>query len=389
MKIHVISASDRNNYGDLLFPLVIKKYLAKTNKDFSFYNYGIIQSDLSGFGALPTESFKDLEINLTKDDTNKVIIGGGEVIGGGWLNIQRFVNLFWNKIYSLKYLRYPIVKFEILEKYFFWTTGHSRPFILDGLKFDRNQIFYNSIGAQGSLKMLRSNSKYQKYFNDVKHLSIRDMTSEKIFNKFDIKNSLVPDSALIMSDLFENDFDDNVSSRCKKFLENDYIFVQLGDRKGPKDLERFILEIKEFADKHSFKILLCPIGLALDHGDDIILKQINNKFPELEYYHPENLYETMFLLKNSKMYVGTSLHGVITAQSFNVPFFAFPEKITKLKIYLDTWFENSEEMHGLFSQTGKIEQRFLTYNAEVEALNTKKQKDMIYSNFIKMFSDNE
>ena len=60
MKIKIFAASDRNNYGDLLFPLVIKKILEKDFPNYTIENYGIIKSDLSFFGALPTNSFKSL-----------------------------------------------------------------------------------------------------------------------------------------------------------------------------------------------------------------------------------------------------------------------------------------------------------------------------------------
>jgi hypothetical protein len=75
--IHFISASDRLNYGDLIFILVFKKIF---NNSTQIYNYGLIKSDLSHFGALPTESFKTLEQRikkLKKDNSQQVIIIGG------------------------------------------------------------------------------------------------------------------------------------------------------------------------------------------------------------------------------------------------------------------------------------------------------------------------
>ena len=35
--------------------------------------------------------------------------------------------------------------------------------------------------------------------------------------------------------------------------------------------------------------------------------------------------------------MGTSLHGVITAQSFNVPFVGLNEKLMKVNAYTTTW----------------------------------------------------
>ncbi|WP_373707499.1 polysaccharide pyruvyl transferase family protein [Kaistella sp.] len=391
MKVHILAASDRNNYGDLLFPIVIKKYLENREENFQFYNYGIIKSDLRSFGALPTYSFTEIQNNNKHSDNYKIVIAGGEVLGGGWLNIQRFVSGFWNKIHHFKYFRYPINKFELLEKYFYFSESSSRPFILDGNRFDKNKIYYNSIGAQGAMKLIGNNKKYQKYFNEVKHLSIRDKGSRSIFDKFNITNHLVPDSVLILSDLITDEFEKFISEECLELSSTNYIFFQLGDKKGPEKLDDFILKLKNFSEKQNLKVLLCPIGLALDHGDDIILKQIKNKFPELEYYHPENLYETMFLIKESEIYIGTSLHGVLTAQTFNRPFFVFPEKIGKLRKYIETWFDNAEELFGNFSDFGKLEKRYLNFESqfENEKRNTDQQKDLIYHNLLSIFPTNE
>ncbi len=389
MNVHIIAASDRNNYGDLLFPIILKKYLEKNDYDMKFYNYAIIESDLSSFGALPTHPFTQIYKNVKNGENNKIVIAGGEVIGGGWLNIQRFVSTFWNKVYHNKYLRFIINKFELLERYFYYKDGHSRPFILDGSRFNRNDIYYNSIGAQGAKKLIQNNTSYKNYFNSIKHLSIRDKNTNAIFNQLNINNYLVPDSALIMSDLMTNDLQSNISTKCAEIVNDNYIFLQIGNNKGPEDVNKFITDVIKIADNNKLKILLCPIGLALDHGDDIILKKIHSEFPNLQYYEPKNLYETMYLLKRSKMYVGTSLHGVITAQSFNVPFFVFPEKIGKLKIYIDTWFKNASQLYGLYSETEKIEYRFRNFDNIAEKNITEKHKELIYKNLLTIFPKND
>ena len=385
INIHVLSAGDRNNYGDLLFPIIIKKYLESKNITISINNYGVIASDLSYFGALPTFSSNDLIANYKKDENNKIIIAGGEVIGGGWLNILRFVSGFWNKMHHNKYFRYLINRIGLLENYMLYKIGQSRPFIIDGSVFSKDQIYYNSIGAQGSKKLLTNSNVYQTYFRNIKHLSVRDKNSAKIFKDFNIEYSLVPDSALIMSDLITYGLEEFVTDSCKELASKNYVFFQIGDKKGPENIVDFMNKIQTFTNKFSLEIILCPIGLALDHGDDIVLQDIKSKFPNMHYYQPKNLYETMYLLKNTKMYIGTSLHGVVTAQSFNVPFFIFPEKIGKLKIYVDTWFDNPEDKQGHFCDTSKIEKSFLSYDAEKEKNNTQRQKDLIYKNLNTIF----
>lgn len=383
MKIRALSASDRNNYGDLLFPLILKKYLSRKTSKSTFDNYGIIESDLTNFGALKTKSFKRLNRDIKMDkEESTLVIAGGEVLGGNWLNIYRFVSTFYNYIYHNKYLHSLFLKTKILEKTNYITRSSSVPFVLDGPNFSNTKIVYNSVGANGVYKILYKR-RYIKYFNNIENLSVRDKKSQLHFSQVGIESKLVPDSAILMSDFFCDELE-NVSLECKKFQERRYVFLQLGNKKGPDDIKSFVENVKSFADRHSLEVVLCPIGLAMDHSDDKLLKKIHSKYSDIfSYYDPKNLYEIMFLLKNSNLYLGTSLHGFITAQSFNVPFFVFTQKIQKLKYYLDSWFDNSAEKYGSFSDFDKVEKLFTNFDYELEQGRTERHKELVRQNISK------
>lgn len=55
MIVRYISARDRLNYGDFLFSLIFKEYFKDT---FDIEFYGIVESNYSYFGAIPTQSYK-------------------------------------------------------------------------------------------------------------------------------------------------------------------------------------------------------------------------------------------------------------------------------------------------------------------------------------------
>ncbi|MAZ72732.1 MAG: hypothetical protein CMC70_06260, partial [Flavobacteriaceae bacterium] len=193
------------------------------------------------------------------------------------------------------------------------------------------------------------------------------------------------DSALIMSDLISSEFNYYVSKELLEIIKFKYAFVQFGNNKGPDNLNSFINNLKEFSNKNNLKIILCPIGLALDHSDDKLLKKIQKIEKDFLYYEPKNLYEIMFLIKESNIYIGTSLHGVITAQSFNKPFFVFPEKINKLKVYIETWFENAEKLFGEFDEFQKLQEHYFNFDYEKQKEDNKRQKQIIYEHYSKIF----
>src|SRR5690554_5319683 len=82
--IYFLSAADRLNYGDLLFPLIFKSFCDQ--KKIGFRNYGLVKSDYSEFGGLPTMSYLQLLKDLKKGN-GILVVGGGEVFFGNWVKL--------------------------------------------------------------------------------------------------------------------------------------------------------------------------------------------------------------------------------------------------------------------------------------------------------------
>lgn len=390
MNIHILAASDRNNYGDLLFPLVIKKYIEQKNISFGkLENYGIVRSDLSDYGALPTKSFDDLINTIeTSQGDDLIVVAGGEVLGSDWLNIYRFLNPKASKIYKSLFLRRVLNRIDFFSYYFSVFKGSSFPFILDGAPFKKKvRIVYNSIGGSNIEKYLKKSTSLTGYFKDIKWLSVRDTKTKAAFDKFNVGNVLVPDSALIMSDIFTEELITQISETVKKLESENYLYVQLGNSKGPDNLQHFAEELNDFAQEKQYKIVLSPIGLALDHDDEVILRKLQNMCPGSIYVNPANVYDTMTLLKNAKMYIGTSLHGVVTSQSFNVPFVAFTQKIKKLDLYIKTWFENASDVSLDYKDFHKVKEVYASFQKEDANQVLSDQKKLIYANLDKIFTN--
>lgn len=390
MNIHILAASDRNNYGDLLFPLVIKKFVQQNNISFDkLENYGIIESDLSDVGALPTKSFDNLisAIKSSNSSNDLIIIAGGEVLGSDWLNIYRFLSPMASKIHKSLFLRRILNRLDVVSYYFSLFKGSSFPFVLDKAPFNKEtvHVVYNSIGGSSIGRHLKKSAKLRSYFKNLAWLSVRDTKTKAAFDKFSVSNKLVPDSALIMSDIFKTEIETEISQEVRDLQREDYIYVQLGNTKGPDDLDKFANQLNQFAVGAGVKIVLSPIGLALDHDDEIILRKLQAKCPGAVYMHPSNIFDTMALLKNAKMYIGTSLHGVVTSQSFNVPFVAFTEKIKKLDLYIKTWFKNSSQVSLDFKDFDKVSEVYASFNKSDAEEVLGQQKKEIYDNLTKIF----
>lgn len=385
-KIRFISASDRINYGDLLFPLIFKQFLTEINNEINFENYGIIKSDLSDFGALKTKSFKTLESEIKNGD--KLVIGGGEVLFANWTTLYSFINPRFRFL-----LRYK--KMKTLEKKFkFARNLLSNNKVLFPFSFDASdfklvnlKVYYSSVG--GGHLLSKSNYLQSQAYNRLKSarlISLRDNRSYNYLQNSELEVKLVPDSALLMSNYYTNDYLKAKMDRCLTY--DNYIFLQLGINKGPKDLKKFAELVDDLAVNLKCKVLLCAVGLAPGHKDDKILREIKALKPHFDFLVPKNIFEIMYLIANSNLYLGTSLHGAITAMSFLVPAIGLNKKISKLESYMKTWispdFENLDfneiEYNGINRLINLFEK---AYTSKI-LLN---QKSMITSNLEEIIND--
>lgn len=126
---------------------------------------------------------------------------------------------------------------------------------------------------------------------------------------------------------------------------------------------------------------MCPIGTALGHEDDVALeviyKQIDDK--DVVLVKSPTIWDIMSLIKNARLYVGTSLHGVITAMSFGIPFVGV--EVKKIRTYLETWTPETSKL--LFCKIDQISKRTITA-LEIGPVNADKQKESVKNSFEKM-----
>ncbi len=358
MTIRYVCAGDRLNYGDFLFPLIFKEYFQQSSK---IEYYGIVESDYSNFGALPTKSYRTLvrEIDVKKD---VIVIGGGEVFFGDWINLFGYINSIYSTLMGNRLLR----KIEQLLKISRLVLGGGRnrfPFVP---AFNCEKIF---IGAGGQFhsgmkdeekRYLTSNLKHSKY------LSVRDLRTKKSLLEFNIHSDLIPDSAVLMSKIFPLEVLKEKISNAKVLAPRPaYIFLQVGNNKGPVNRVQFIKSINQLAERRNYKIICCPIGLAPGHEDDIILNELCKLDASWELISPNNIFEIMHLVANSSLYVGTSLHGAITAFCFNKPIIALNKKVRKTSSFVESWCSEFYEKTIDFEEIGvKGESILAKWNAD-------------------------
>lgn len=329
--IFLIGATDRNNYGDLLFPHIVENYLRHTvTFDYTVSNYAIRYSDLSLIGALKTNSYRKFLKDIKLKDNVNVIVIGGEVLGADWIKLYSFLNpiinfMLYKNLFEYRFLR-RIVKFIIVPR-----EKRTLPFLICKNELPEiKNVIYSGVGGTVPEQLQMSLS-----YDLFSVRSERDKRNLKQLKSVEV----IPDSAIIMSDFWSiSKLDILISQTLKEKLFDEYIFFQVNKEVGKSNVELIVKQLTDLYNLTGIPVILCPIGKAVGHEDHLALKAINEKLeiPHI-YFNQPNIWDIMFLIAKSKLYIGTSLHGLITAMSYSVPYLGIVRPNMKIQKYLDDW----------------------------------------------------
>lgn len=346
MKVGFVGATDRMNYGDLLFPLIAKRVLEAKIPHLEIVNYSTTESDLSTFGAMPTRSMK----HLNQDRVDAVIVVGGEVITATWkstflhLQANYFVAEILRVIFKLIGNR---LSDAVIKRKFNIPLTQCFPWILDGKSYKGIPVFYNGVSGTDFVNLNKHPERVQNAFKSAIDIAVRDAVTKNNLNNVGVRNVvIVPDSAFIMSDIFKpKDLELAVDSATLALQNEKYVAFQVGVAYGKGNVDTIVSQLK-MIQKEGYKIVLLPIGRAALHEDQIVLAKILRKLSGDVEMIEGNVFDIMYTISNADAFIGTSLHGNITALSYGVPSIGLDSRVTKLTAFLDQ-FGTQQQMAGV------------------------------------------
>lgn len=390
MNINVLGAFDRNNYGDLLFPIVLEKHLLKRigSLNTNFKYYGLRESDLSEFGAKVTQPIYDLN-NIINE---VIILAGGETLGTTWFGMdacfptnERIKRMGYRILHN-KLGKSLWVNKKIMAKY---SVGNIHPWLPSKSKINSNNFIVNAVGgsdlsilASSELDAVKTAIRDSNYFavRDEQTLrSLKDAFGEEVTRKI----KLVPDTVVAMDSVFSKQLlHEQLSEEATFYFSNNskkYFVFQISEKVGTSHFEKIHNGLHSYLkENEDIDIVLLPIGRAEAHSDHRVLKRIKEKLigsiDSKRVFLPKSntIFDTAYYIANSSGYTGTSLHGAITAIAYEVPHSAFSEEILKLVSFLKTWM-TTPIVHIEINNMEKGISNLLNSNVNVENINTMKK----------------
>lgn len=343
-RLYILAPNDRYNYGDLLFPYVLTHYFKSSFDDIVYVS--TTKSDLSAKGGIPTVSYSAL-FNVDSDNwENHLIVAGGESLCIGWMTILSYVD---KRVELLKKIAWKLkkmvgtVSLDVMNAVVGRLFHTKTRFVFSVGKNELPQfktIVYNALGgSHPSIYRQLKTKKIQAILSSVDLITVRDDDTGKALENAHIKHSVSPDSAILMSEVFSEDMLlEKITVPKEPYLGKHYIFFQGNLQTWRSQYEVAARQLDDLYEKTHCRICLCPIGTALGHCDDIalanIVGQVKNK-EAFAFVENPNVFDVMWLIKHSQMYIGSSLHGVITAMSFNVPYVGYGGR--KQIAYIEKW----------------------------------------------------
>jgi hypothetical protein len=348
VKVIAYGAYDRHNYGDLLFAIVLKRYLEADGR-FSVLVAATKASDLSSYGALPTAPLKQALDETSDQPKTMLIVAGGECLTAQWESIIGYL--------APQAIYYPIKASPYLigHKAFIYLSRmltsipSDVPLVLGERDLPGYKVMYNSVGGnQISSTTPLIHDAIEQNLKDCTYISVRDRETSAELEKIDVEHNLVPDSAILISDIFPQQVD---------AAERGHIVFHISDHHAKRRIEAIAQQLTELNVNTGLKIALLTIGKAPGHSDDGPLDKLYSLLGDERAFRVDsgNIEDIISCIATSKLYCGTSLHGAITALAYAVPQIALlPQRVIKLSSFLETWVPKQSCGFAEVRQIGQI-----------------------------------
>ena len=200
-------------------------------------------------------------------------------------------------------------------------------------------ICVNCVGVPHDMTSVQQREMHE-CLQDFSRVSVRDVFSEERLKAAGVKNVVcAADNLWYMNEMYQGEevteLRRSLEKRTGRNFSTPYMIVQYGTTKNPAALAEQLRVIKK---KTGYRICLMPVNYCHEDrlGMEMLFKAGNGDFEMIDdYFQPP---EMIAVISGAKAFIGTSLHGNLTAASYGVPF-----------VGIDMYSSFVSKMDGIFS----------------------------------------
>tara|TARA_Y100000780_G_scaffold204941_1_gene199713 strand:+ start:2983 stop:4176 length:1194 start_codon:yes stop_codon:yes gene_type:complete len=342
-KLALYGAFDRYNYGDNLMPILIEmfieKYYPNLFADIDVYYVSLSYSDLSHYKAKKTQPVSSFLKQCSADpDQLYFVVVGGEVLGA----TSSILFCHMKHPFGVNFIVKKLSKFipSLINKFakLFYPVPWEFPYILNKEKIPFGaKVLFNTVG--GNLDRIKNNKEEAvNAITRADYISARDARTFESISKFRSVERY-PDSVCAVADMIDDKFLlANTRIDLLSDIGGDYICFQAAPDKIDANADQIFTTLTDLSRKLSKEVVLLPIGYAAGHDDAQLLLDVYKKSEgKFNLLYELNIWEILKVIKESDLFIGTSLHGCITAISYGVACVGLNPKINKLNDFLVSW----------------------------------------------------
>lgn len=345
---------DVENYGDLLYPIVFGRLVNK-------HGFGQVRQ----YSPLPTTAPQEAGFETDSISTlfaqtaapHNVIIGGGDLLRADWnvfashysANSHGSYRSLRRSIGPVKALSYLVrTKVPRGEPATFFTTrfrarwlnyANAGPFLIDSERLPRGStVSYLSCGVPHEFTHAERES-VRRTLNQSRFIYLRDEQSAEKLRRAGVEREIhvAPDLAITLSDQFDKKEQRRRGREIVSTLgidpESSFLCFQCKPYPDFRE-DEIVEQLKRYHERTKRAVVLLPIGHC--HGDAPFLKGLAHRSSgSLKYADIYSVADIMSVIAASDMFIGTSLHGNVTASSYGIPHLFGPLPVDKTAGFLD------------------------------------------------------
>lgn len=203
-------------------------------------------------------------------------------------------------------------------------------------------VMINCVGVPHDMTQMQQ-AELCASLQNVRYVSVRDAFSEKRLRCAGLENVFcVADNLWYMNEMYPKAELDalrhEIEKRTDRDLSSPYLLVQYGTTRNAKALAE---QLKRIKAQTGYRICLMPVNYCHEDrvGMELLAREGKGEFEVIDdYFQP---CEMMAVISGAAAFLGTSLHGNLTAASYGVPF-----------VGIDMYGSFVSKMDGIFTMIG-------------------------------------